>query len=279
MFCIDYFSLDRLSRHIYIFTTYFVSSKQKYSNPKQNIKAKDLFWYINFTRWAHVGCFQRQQLRSLWLAAWLEESEVPQLLLHMSWTELRRAQPGISLCRDAKYQICVTINKPCPHELVEWTPSFIYMTDQMLLTRVQKFSMVVLQCNVKCQCVCQTFSQSSVQLPFVPVQTDCGWEMLSCTLWKSRRKLMLEALCGAHHSACETVRLQTKQATNSQSLIIIPAWFVLIWVRGEVVKGGYMLIVRSETAHADVVYYLCGTEGFLLIRERISSGMWVSLSC
>lgn len=51
---------------------------------------------------------------------------------------------------------------------------------------------------------------------------------------------MLEALCGAHHSACETVRLQTKQATNLQSLIIIPAWFVLIW---EVVKGGYMLIV------------------------------------
>lgn len=54
---------------------------------------------------------------------------------------------------------------------------------------------------------------------------------------------MLEALSGAHHSACETIRLQTKQANNLQSLIIIPAWFVLIWVRREVVKGGYMLIV------------------------------------
>lgn len=122
MFCIDYFSLDGLSCHIYIFTTHFVSSKQKYSNPKQNIKANDLLWYIYFRRWAHVGCFQLQQLRSVWLAAWLEESEAPQLLLLMSWTKLRWAQPGISLCRDAKYQICVTINKPYPHELVERTP-------------------------------------------------------------------------------------------------------------------------------------------------------------
>lgn len=136
---------------------------------------------------------------------------------------------------------------------------------------VQKISMVVLQCKSN--------AQSSVQLPFIPVQTDCGWEIVSCTLWKSQRKLMLEALWGAHHSACEIVRLQTKQATNLHSLLIIPAWFALICVRREVVKGGYMLTVRSETAHADVVYYLCGTEGFLLNRERISSGMWVSLSC
>lgn len=244
----NYFSLNGLSRRIYIFTTRFVSSKRKYSNPKQNIKANDLLWYIYFTRAGlMLDVFSCRRL-----AAWLEESEVPQLLPLMSWTKLRWAQPGISLCRDAKYQICVTINKPYPHELVEWTPlsstwqiKYSLLLFRELGPKVQCGG-TVMQCEVSAvhsQSVYQKFSQSGVLLLFILVQTDCSEETVSCTLWKSRRKLMLEALSGAHRSACETIRLQTKQANNLQSLIIIPAWFVLIWVRREVVKGGYMSIV------------------------------------